>query len=135
MAVGVVWSQSSAPPKAEPAPARANEIQAALKTGRPVVLVVQPSNPDETSEAYGDWASYLNQFVKLSRARYSDIVTTPKLKAGYNTLFLGEAGNALLYRGRILEPDVYSIGEAYMAGKREGLPRDGLEEVKLLLAH
>jgi hypothetical protein len=119
-----------------------NEIRAALKSGRPVVLVVQPSGPAATGEAYGDWAEYLNAFaareksvkvVKLSDRRYSELVTSPQLDKPYNTLFLRDAGHALLYRGMILEPDIYNKGKAYMAGKPGPEPalRTGLAEVKL----
>jgi hypothetical protein len=132
-------SQSTTLPKEKAAP---NEIQVALKSGRPLVLVVQPSGRSDDSEAYGDWAEYLNAFaareksvkiVKLSGRRYSELVAAPQLNKRYNTLFLRDAGHALLYRGMILEPDIYVKGKAYMAGKLgpEPAPGTGLEEVKL----
>jgi hypothetical protein len=139
----VAFAQTAAPPKAKPAPKPANEIRTALKAGGQVVVVVQASLKAGSSEAYADWASYLKQFaarsgpsvhiVKLSPKRYSELVTSPKLKDSYNTLFLRDAANALLYRGMILEPDVYRIGATYMTGQPGTPPpsRDGLEEVKL----
>ena len=125
------------------AAAPVNEIRTALQTGHPVVLVVQGAAQAESSEAYGDWASYLNQFagragssvniVKLSLQRYSELVSKPKLKGAYNTLFLRDGSRGLLYRGMILEPDVYRIGQAYMTGKPGDPPvaREGLEEVAM----
>jgi hypothetical protein len=135
------WGLSqSTPPHKEKAPP--NEIRMALTNGRPVVLVVQPSGKADTSEAYGDWAEYLNAFaareksvkiVKLTGRRYSELVTAPQLDKPYNTLFLRDVGHALLYRGMILEPDIYVKGKAYMVGKQslEPAQRTGLEEVKL----
>jgi hypothetical protein len=136
-ACGLSQSTTATKEKAPP-----NEIRVALKSGRPVVLVVQPSGPAGTSEAYGDWAEYLNAFaardksvkiVKLSGRRYSELITSPQLDKPYNTLFLRDAGHALLYRGMILEPDIYNKGKEYMAGKPSPDPalRTGLEEVKL----
>ncbi len=132
-------SQSTAPPAAK---VPQNEIRVALKSGRSVVLVVQPSGKPEASEAYGDWAEYLNAFaaqeksvkiVKLTGRRYSELVTSPQLSKPYNTLFLRDAGHGLLYRGMIREPEIYVRGKAYMTGKPGPDPaqRTGLEEVKL----
>jgi hypothetical protein len=132
-------SQSTTPAEKKAPP---NEIRVALKSGCPVVLVVRPSGKAEASEAYGDWAEYLNAFaareksveiVKLSGRRYSQLVTSPQLSKPYNTLFLRDAGHALLYRGMILEPDIYVKGRAYMAGEPgpEPAQRTGLEEVRL----
>ena len=103
---------------------------------------MQPSGKADTSEAYGDWAEYLNTFaaqdksmkiLKLNGRRCSELVASPQLNKPYNTLFLRDAEHALLYRGMILEPDIYVKGKAYMAGKpsRETARRTGLEEVKL----
>jgi hypothetical protein len=83
-ATGCGLSQSTTPHKEKAPP---NEIRMALMNG-PVVLVVQPSGKADTSEAYGDWAEYLNAFaareksvkiVKLSGRRYSELVTSPQL--------------------------------------------------------
>jgi hypothetical protein len=73
------------------------------------------------------------KIVKLTGRRYSELVTAPQLDKPYNTLFLRDAGHALLYRGMILEPDIYVKGKAYMVGKQslEPAQRTGLEEVKL----
>jgi hypothetical protein len=139
-AMALALSQTTSAPQGKPQPA--NEIGAALKSGRPFMLVVQPSGKPGTSEAYADWAEYLNEFaareksvkiLKLRQSRYSELVTSPKLTRPYNTIFLRDAGHALLYRGMILEPDVYRIGQAYMAAKSkpEAIQRYGLEEVKL----
>ena len=138
--MSVALPQSNGPRKGKAA--SKNEILAALKTGRSIVVVVQPSPKPGYDEAYADWAAYLNEFaareksvkiVMLSQRRYSELVTAPKLSRPYNTLFLRAAKNALLYRGMILEPDVYRIGMAYMTAKpgAEAVQREGLEEVKL----
>ena len=122
---------------------RTNEILAAIRTGRCVVVVVRPAKAD-SDEAYADWAEYLNDFaarersvkiVKLSQHRYSELVIAPKLNRPYDTLFLRDKENALLYRGMILEPDVYRAGKAYMIAKSatESGSREGLEEVKVRL--
>jgi hypothetical protein len=139
-AAGFAFCQTPAQPKQRTEPR--NEIVAALKTGRSMVVVVQPRARDESREAYADWAEYLNDFaaqdksvriIKLTPWRYSELVTAPKLSRPYNTLFLRDAGHALLYRGMILEPEIYRIGKAYMTAKPadQSVHREGLEEVKL----
>lgn len=140
-AAALAVCQSTIPAK-DKAPAKKNEILAALKTGCCVVVVVQPSRKVSSGEAYADWAEYLNDFasreksvkiVKITQQRYAELVTAPKLGRLYSTLFVRDAHNALLYRGMILEPDVYTTGKAYMTARSGAAPvrRDGLEEVKL----
>jgi hypothetical protein len=133
---------SNTPGQGSEKEASKNEIVAALKTGRRFVIVVEPrANPD-SSEAYADWAGYLNDFaasekrlriIKLTARRYSQMVTAPKLSRPYDTLFVRDADHALLYRGMILEPQIYSIGAAYMKAKSDSASvfPAGLEEVQL----
>ena len=138
VAIAAALSQNTtAKPKAAPA----NEIRSALKAG-PAILVIRPSDKPDTSEAYADWAGYLNDFaakekslkiVKLTVSRYAELVKYPKLTGPYATLFVRDAADAWLYRDMILEPGIYVVGKTYLTSKSsQGPPADsGLTAVKL----
>lgn len=127
VAAAVVYAQSSKRPKGVVERKRTDEIRTALSTGKPVVLLVFDSTGKRSGEAYADWAEYLNQFssrernrvviVRLTPHRYGQLVTTPQLTGAYNTLFLRDSTHAMLYRGMIVEPQVYSIGTSFATGK------------------
>src|SRR3954465_12454821 len=98
------------------------EVDTAFRARQPFVLVVTGSGEKatDTSEAYADWAEYLNAFrtqadsrvkiVKVTALQYPEFITGPKLKDQYATLFVRDAGHVLLYDGMILEPQVYRLG-------------------------
>lgn len=140
----LAFAQTTGQPSLKAAPR--NEILDALKTNHSVVVVVQLPVRTGSGEAYADWAEYLNDFaireksvriVKLTPRRYSELVGAPKLSGSYNTLFLRDAENALLYRGMILEPEVYAIGKDYMTSKSwaQSTRSAGLEKVTLEIRH
>jgi hypothetical protein len=142
-----VGTNGAAKRKAAAPAQRGNEIQAAIRSGKPVVVVVAkaPQKGDDSDETYGDWAAYLNRFarragsavsiVKVTPERYAALVAEPKLTSGYATLFLRGTSHALLYRGMILEPQVYEQGRKYssLGPDDKWVASDGLQEVTLAL--
>jgi hypothetical protein len=116
---------------ASPAPSTAGgtstSLAAALKGGKPFILVVSPANPPQAvleSEAYGDWAAALAAFqtrlpdgltlVTASPADYQRAVRSPAIEDGFATLFVGGRGRALIHQGRILDPFLYDCGANYL---------------------
>jgi 3-deoxy-D-arabino-heptulosonate 7-phosphate (DAHP) synthase len=136
---------------AGPAPAQSHrsdqaraEIAAALHSKRKIVLVVAPLSQNQygpADEAYGDWADRLNNFsahaaddikiIKVTRAQYAQIVTEPKIKGDFATLFMLDPKRALLYDGMILENEVYQCAVAYLnhASNDKSLANYGLQKV------
>lgn len=121
---GLLMMQSSATQKGQSADPR-KDIDQAFGSGKFVVLVVAPAkSADEDSEAYGDWAEYLNAFsssvpantkiIKLTAARYKLTVEEPKIRREFATVFLKDATHALLYDGMILEAKVYKVGLGWL---------------------
>lgn len=108
-----------------PASVRA-EIATAIRSEKPVILVVfnVVRKPNDADEAYGDWAEYLNSFsshadrrvkiIKLTPRQYTETMADPKLKGGFATLFIRDRAHVLLYNGKILEPQIYELGQSYM---------------------
>jgi len=43
-----------------------------------------------------------------------EIVADPQIKDGFATLFIRDLSHVLLYKGMILEPKVYQLGQTYM---------------------
>jgi hypothetical protein len=112
------------------------EIQNAVRSGMPIVLVVASAQrPDPTDEARGDWAAYLNGFnshadpaikiIKITATLYRSILAVPALKTEFATLFIRDREHALQYDGMILEPQIYSLGQNYLLGRGDLAPRSG----------
>jgi hypothetical protein len=110
---------------AEMTVASRSQLVAGLRTGQPVVLVIaNTAAAKSTDEAYGDWADALNTFaahkdpgvkiVKQTPRSYRLAVAGPRIAGQFATLFIRDLNHALLYRGMILEPQVYRLGEDYM---------------------
>jgi hypothetical protein len=123
------------------------EILAAIESHQGVVLVVSPK-PDkalEASEAYADWASYLNKFarkeganmkiVRLTPQNYAEALAEPKLEDSFATLFVRDSTHGLLYKGMIVEPLFYQAGKAYLSEKSDAKPAlpHGLQEISVRL--
>ena len=102
------------------------DIEAALRNGKSVVLVVAPamSKTNDADESYGDWADGLNDFAahagadvkvfRLTPPKFSQLLLQPKVKGNFATLFIRESGHALVYEGMVVEPKIYAIGLAYL---------------------
>lgn len=94
-----------------------------------VVVVVAPAHEPE-SEAYADWAGYLQDFADERPPGLRLLRITParlrRCRPGWHgshaTLFVRAGGRALLYRGMILEPDRYREGSAWIGGGGAGPP-------------
>lgn len=104
------------------------KLQDDMRADRAFVLVVV-DNADrklKSSEAYGDWQSYLQSFIKRGRGELPVHEVTPEqvrkvltkwprgLRNG--TLFATPKGHGLLHRGLVLEPQIYLIGKAWAEG-------------------
>ena len=106
------------------------ELVAALRS-QPVVLAVWNGTPAKpTDETYGDWADALNNFhssaqvkvITLTSREYRIAIAGPRLSGQFATLFIRDLDHALLYRGMILEPQVYQLGQSYMLEQSEPSP-------------
>lgn len=114
---------------AQAPPAAATGIAADLHRGRAfvAVLVDQTNQRLLASEAYGDWHSYYQQFSRRALGQQLTVHTVspdegraqlPALPRDTvnATVFVDAAGRALLHRGLVLEPQVYELGRAFLAG-------------------
>jgi hypothetical protein len=109
------------------------ELVAALHSGKPIVLVIASGAAAKpTDEAYGDWADALNNFaagadprvkiIKLTATAYRLSIADPQIPGQFATLFVRDLDHSLLYRGIILEPQVYHLGEGYILDQTEPPP-------------
>ena len=89
------------------------------------VLIFGRDEAGETDEADADWAAYLEDFREdrpEASIRFAPPETCRALTAAdacnapYTTLFLNAEGEALLYEGRIVEPQVYGHAAAALLG-------------------
>lgn len=104
----------------------AQAVRDALAAGRPVVLslISKFPSPEDESEAYADWAHYLNEFaaehrnydiVAMERPEFEQLLAAPPpLDNGYATIFVRSDGDSVVYDGAILEPFVYDAGVAFL---------------------
>jgi hypothetical protein len=115
---------------ADIAAAAPHQLVAALRTGKPIVLVIaSPAPAKPTDEAYGDWADALNDFaahadpsvriIKVTPRAYHLAITAPRISGQFGTLFIRDLNHALLHRGMILEPQVYSLGQDFILQQTE----------------
>lgn len=115
-----------------------------LLTG-PAMIVVAPatsSAEDRNSEAYGDYAEYLNGFamnrpaglrlVRLSLARYKQLFRQPVISKSYATIVLRRTGQAMIYSDMVLEPQVYQAGARWALGGSVPAAELGLKTVRLV---
>ena len=114
------------------------------RTG-PAVIIIAPATPsadDQESETYGDYAEYLNGFaanrpaglelVRLSPAQYKRLFRLPMIADSHATIMLRRTGTAMIYRGMILEPQVYQAGARWAAGGATPAVEIGLESTRLV---
>jgi hypothetical protein len=118
---------------ADIAAASPRELVAALRSGKPVVVVIASGAAAKpTDELYGDWADALNNFaaysspqleiIKLTARAYRLAIAGPRIPGQFATLFIRDLDHALLYRGMILEPQVYRLGQGYILEQTEPSP-------------
>jgi len=109
------------------------ELVTALRSGGRVILVIARSAPGKpTDEAYGDWADALNNFaahadprvkiIKVTAPAYRLAIADPTISGPFATLFVRDLDHALLYRGMILEPQVYHLGQGFILEQVEPSP-------------
>jgi hypothetical protein len=127
------------------APARADArraLQASLDAGKPVVLVVsRPATAaDMRSEAYADWAGYLNDFAADHRGRFTFLKVEPgglkrlfaestPIKEPFATIFIRSRNRALYYDGMIFDRVFYRFAADFLAGK-DGAPDEASTGMK-----
>jgi hypothetical protein len=115
---------------ADIAAAAPHQLVAALRTGKPVVLVIaNPAPAKPTDEAYGDWTGALNDFaahadpsvriIRVTARAYHLAIATPWISGQFGTLFVRDLNHALLHRGMILEPQVYRLGQDFILQQTE----------------
>jgi len=118
------------------------DIAQAFESKKVVVLVIGPAKSagQDESEAYGDWADYLNAFsssapsdtkiIKLTPTKYSQTVEEPKIRRNFATVFMKDATHSLLYDGMIVEPKVYKVALAWLHENADNkdLATQGLQE-------
>lgn len=86
---------------------------AAYENGESVLLFSLSKNTRDT-EAYADWAEYLNDFKLNPPSKFSILEITPKEKSALNSnlqdfsVFLKKGYPSYLYDGLIVEPQVYT---------------------------
>lgn len=120
-------------------PARADArraLEESLAAGKPAVLIV--SRPvtatDRRSEAYADWAGYLNDFAADHRGEFTFVKVAPSrlkrlfaesapIKQPFATVFIRNRNDALYYDGMIVDRVIYRVAADYLAGK-EGAPEE-----------
>jgi hypothetical protein len=111
------------------ASAGARASRAAALPAGPAVVIVAPAKPgaaDMESEAYADWAEYLNAFaatkpaglklVRMTSARWRQVVRAPVPSDSYATLFLRRDGSVLMHDGMVIEAEAYGTGAAWASG-------------------
>jgi hypothetical protein len=118
------------------------DVEQALASKKVVVLVIAPAKSpgQDESEAYGDWADYLNAFsssvpadtkiIKLTPAKYSQTVEEPKIRRNFATVFMKDSTHSLLYDGMIVEPKVYKVALGWLHENADSkdLAAQGLQE-------
>jgi hypothetical protein len=133
----------TAPVRAE----RAQTLRSNLAAGRPTVVVVsRPATVfDMRSEAYADWAAYLNEFaadqqgkVEVLRLKQNDLkrllANSTPIKHRFSTIFFRDEKNAVYYDGMIHERSVYLAAAAFLSG--QGARRNtGLKPFRFRLHH
>jgi hypothetical protein len=111
---------------------KAQTIRDALAAGTPLVLALVAEWPtgDSESEAYADWAAYLNDFaaahddfavLAMDRAEASQVLAQPPaLENGYATIFVRPGDGAILYDGPVLEEIVYDAAASFLGAAGDG---------------
>jgi hypothetical protein len=123
---GLVMMQSTVSQTRQETGAR-KDIDLAFSGKKVVVLVIAPAKSageESQSEAYGDWADYLNEFssslpsdtkiIRLTSDKYRQAIEEPKIRHDFATVFLKDATHALLYDGMVVEPKVYKLGLGWL---------------------
>jgi len=122
-------------------------LQANLAAGKPTVLIVSrtPTPADQRSEAYADWAGYLNDFAQEHRGDFEFLTVKPTelkaifaelspIKSPFATIFLRDAQSAIYYDGMIHDRSAYGAAAAFLAGRPdEARPRSALKPFRFRL--
>lgn len=108
----------------------ARMLKASIAAGKPTVLIVSrtPTAADRASEAYADFAGYLNDFAAAQRATLQFVTIKPAalkaifaarapIRQPFATVFIRNARSAVYYDGMIHDPIVYQAAAAYLAGR------------------
>jgi hypothetical protein len=118
------------------------DIAQAFEGKKVVVLVIAPTKSagQDDSEAYGDWADYLNAFsssapsdtkiIRLTPAKYGQTLEEPKIRRNFATVFMKDSTHSLLYEGMIVEPKVYKVALGWLHENADSkdLAAQGLQE-------
>lgn len=119
--------------------------RAALLPAGPAVVVIAPAAPsaeDRESETYADYAEYLNAFaahrparlrmVRMTAARWRQLVRRPLPRDDYAVVFVRRGGGALLLDGMPLEAAVYDAGARWALDGAVPSPDTGLTAATLV---
>jgi len=116
-------------------------VGSSLPAGPAMIVVAPDPAPDAESEAYADWAGYLNDFAAEKPAGLAIIRMTPSrwqrlavaAKEDYATVFVRRDGVAMLHPGKLLDPQIYPAGAAWaLGGPAGGLTEMGLKPLPLV---
>lgn len=122
-------------------------LQANLAAGKPTVLIVSrtPTPADQRSEAYADWAGYLNDFAEDHQGDFEFLKVKPTalkaifaehtpIKSPFATIFFRDAQSAIYYDGMIHDRNAYRAVAAFLAGRAvEERPRSALKPFRFRL--
>jgi hypothetical protein len=141
IAIALALLAIAAPVRAE----QARTLRGNLAAGKPTVVVVSRAGTasDMRSEAYADWASYLNEFAADHRGKFEVLKVTPgdltrlfasgtPIKHRFATIFFRDEKNAVYYDGMIHERSVYQVAVAFLSGQGAG-PDTGLKPFRFRL--
>jgi hypothetical protein len=104
-------------------------LEQSLATGKPIVLVVAraPTAADLKSEAYADWAEYLNDFTSRHQGAFEVVKVKPQdlkglfkdstpIRENFALVLINGRRTAVLYDGMLHEPDPYRTAAEFLAG-------------------
>jgi hypothetical protein len=104
-------------------------LQDNLVAGKPTVLIVArtPTASERDSEAYADWAGYLNDFADDYRGAFQFLRVPPQqvgalfasagaIKQPYAVVFFKNESDALYYDGMIHDRIVYRAAASFLMG-------------------
>ncbi|MFT6188763.1 MAG: hypothetical protein ACJAW8_000581 [Oleispira sp.] len=99
------------------------------------VILFSYDKSSQDSEAYSDWAEYLNEFSRHNNSNFSiqEITTTEKtafnISPNQFTLFIKQGYPSYLYHGFIVEPQVYTaVKKKYMKQELSNMDKSFLPE-------
>ena len=141
IAIAFAFLAIAAPARAE----QARTLNGNLAAGKPTVVVVSraASASDMRSEAYADWAAYLNEFAADHRGKFEILRVRPRdlkrlfangtpIRQRFATIFFRDQKNAVYYDGMIHERSVYQAAATFLSGQDTG-PDTGLKPFRFRL--